>query len=118
MKTLITTFAALTFAAALCATSASAADTKTPQQQKFGDCAKAAHDKGLKGDEYKTYMSTCSKADATPAAAPAKPMTQQEKMTACNADAGNQHLTGDARKTFMSSCLKGSPAAPAPAATH
>ncbi len=91
MKPIITTFAALTFAAALCATSAFAAETKTPQQQKFGDCATAAHNKGLKGDEYKSYMSTCSKADAAAPAAPAKPMTQQEKMTACNADAGNQH---------------------------
>lgn len=117
MKPVVTMFAALSFAAALCVGSAFAADTKTPtpQQQKFGACAKEAHAKGLKGDEYKTYMSTCSKADApaptavaaTPAAAPAKPMTQQEKMKACNADAGEKHLAGDERKKFMSSCLSG-----------
>ncbi len=116
MKSVITIFAALTFAAALCAGSAFGADTKTPtpQQQKFGACAKDAHAKGLKGDEYKNYMSTCAKADSTPAAAPttpaapAKPMTQQEKMKACNADPKAKTLTGDDRKKFMSTCLSGS----------
>ena len=110
MKSVATLFAALTFAVALCAGPAIAADTKaqTPQQQKFGACAKAAHDKGLKGDEYKAYMSTCAKADAP---APAKPMTQQEKMTACNADAKTKALAGDDRKKFMSTCLSGPAAA-------
>ncbi len=116
-------FAAIAFALALCAGSATAADTKAPtaQQSKFGACAKDAHAKGLKGDEYKSYMSTCAKAGsagptaAAAPAAPAKPMTQQEKMKSCNADAGTQHLAGDARKTFMSGCLKGSAA---PAAAH
>jgi hypothetical protein len=117
MKSVVTMFAALTFAAALCAGSAFADDTKTPtpQQQKFGACAKDAHAKGLKGDEYKSYMSTCAKADApAPAAAPAapaKPMTQQEKMKACNADPKAKTLTGDDRKKFMSSCLSGPAAA-------
>ena len=115
MKSVITTFAALTFAAALCASSAFAADAKTPtpQQQKLGACAKDAHAKGLKGDEYKSYMSTCAKADSPgpTAAAPAKPLTQQEKMKACNADAGEKHLAGDERKKFMSTCLSGPAAA-------
>lgn len=129
MKSAAPVFTAIAFALALCAGSAAAADTKAPtaQQSKFGACAKDAHAKGLKGDEYKSYMSTCAKAGSTapaaaapavaaaPAAAPAKPMTQQEKMKSCNADAGTQHLAGDARKTFMSTCLKGSAA---PAATH
>ncbi|MGH8121252.1 MAG: PsiF family protein [Rudaea sp.] len=119
MKSTVPVFAAIAFALALCAGSASAADTKAPtaQQSKFGACAKSAHAKGLKGDEYKSYMSTCAKADSAGpvAAAPAKPMTQQEKMKSCNADAGTQHLAGDARKTFMSSCLKGNSTAAAPA---
>jgi hypothetical protein len=126
MKSAVSLLAAVAFAAALCTGSAFAADAKTPtpQQQKFGACAKDAHAKGLKGDEYKAYMSTCAKADsATPAAAapaaavpavaaaPAKPMTQQEKMTACNADAKAKTLTGDDRKKFMSSCLSSDGAA-------
>ena len=112
-------FAAIAFALALCAGSATAADTKAPtaQQSKFGACAKDAHAKGLKGDEYKSYMSTCAKADSTGpvAAAPAKPMTQQEKMKACNADPKAKTLKGDERKTFMCTCLKGDSAAAAAA---
>jgi hypothetical protein len=124
---------ALAFAASLCAGSAFAADAKpdakplTPQQQKFGACAKDAHAKGLKGDEYKAFMSTCAKADsATPATTAATDpnaglktvpanATQQEKMKSCNADAKTKALAGDARKEFMSNCLKGSPAAAAAA---
>ena len=104
MKSVVATFAVLTFAAALCTGSAFAAETKAPtaQQSKMSTCSKSAHDKGLKGDEYKGYMSTCLKADAP--AEPAKPMTQQEKMKACNADAKTKALAGDDRKKFMSSC--------------
>ena len=122
MKSAAPVFAAIAFALALCAGSAAAADMKAPtaQQSKFGACAKDAHAKGLKGDEYKSYMSTCAKADspgpvAAAPAAPAKPMTQQEKMKSCNADAGSKHLAGDDRKKFMSTCLKGDSAAAAAA---
>ena len=110
--------AAMLGASAYAADATPPAKTLTPQQQKMSDCAKDAHAKGLKGDDYKTYMSTCMKADsATPAApaAPAKPMTQQEKMKACNADASSKQLKGDDRKTFMSTCLKGDSATPAAA---
>lgn len=47
------------------------ADKLTPQQQKLSSCAKDAHAKNLKGDEYKSYMSTCSKGNGTAAAADA-----------------------------------------------
>lgn len=115
MKTAASLLTVFAFAA-FCASSALAADTTpTPQQQKFGACAKDAHAKGLKGDDYKSYMSTCAKADsATPAAAtdaaPVK-MTQQEKMKSCNADATAKSLKGDDRKQFMSTCLSDQPAA-------
>jgi hypothetical protein len=115
---------ALIFSAAISAGSAFAADTTpaatktlTPQQQKMKDCNAQAGDK--KGDERKTFMSQCLKADSAPAttppppaaaAAPAKPVSQQQKMKDCNADATAKKLTGDDRKAFMSTCLKGSPA--------
>jgi hypothetical protein len=127
MKTATILFAAFAFAAGSAFAQAPAAPattttTKQPtaQQQKLGDCAKQAHAKGLKGADYKSFMSTCASgsASATPAAAAApaaaaKPMTQQEKMKACNADAKAKTLSGDARKSFMSSCLKGDGAAAA-----
>jgi hypothetical protein len=43
------------------------ADKLTPQQQKLSDCAKDAHAKSLKGDEFKAYMSTCTKGSGTAA---------------------------------------------------
>lgn len=101
----------------------------TAQQSKMGTCSKDAHTKGLKGAEYKSFMSTCLKGSTTAAAAPAAATSpvapppkmsaarqaQQEKMKTCNADAKTKALKGAARKSFMSTCLKGD-AAPAAAA--
>jgi psiF repeat len=89
---------------------AMAQDTKQPsaaqaaQQQKMKDCNAQATAKSLKGDERKTFMSSCLSGTAAP---PAK-MTQQEKMTACNKEATAKSLKGDDRKAFMSTCLSGS----------
>jgi len=132
----------LTFALAATLSGASAfaadkaaADTLTPQQQKMSTCSKDAHTKSLKGDEYKTYMSTCMKGDSAataPAAAAAttdaakpdaaKPAAkntdsqwvatpgstnpQQQKMKTCAADAKAKGLKGTDRRTYMSTCLK------------
>ncbi|HEU4663477.1 MAG TPA: PsiF family protein [Dokdonella sp.] len=82
----------------------------TPQQERFGACAKEAKAKGLKGAEYKSFMSTCSKGDTAAAAAP---MTQQEKMTACNADAKAKGLKGKDYTDFRNNCLKNHPDAAA-----
>jgi len=117
---------------------APAAKTPTPQQQKTSDCAKDAHAKGLKGNDYKAFMSTCMKADsaatgtsastanssksdakwvAAPAPNSASTSTtgnsQQEKMRKCSADASAKNLKGDERKAFMSTCLKGDSGTPA-----
>lgn len=117
----------LAFILAAAVGSAFAADTTpakpmTAQQTKMSTCSKDAHTKGLKGAEYKSFMSTCLKggeaaapAAAKPAAAPATAKeTQQEKMKSCNAEAKTKALKGAARKSFMSTCLKGE-AAPAAA---
>lgn len=73
----------------------------TPQQQRMGACNTQAT--GKKGDERKTFMSSCLKGES---ALPAK-QTQQEKMKTCNADASAKTLKGDDRKKYMSTCLKG-----------
>lgn len=99
------------FAGLLLAGSVFAADTGTKapsekqlaQQQKMTDCNKQAAAKSLKGDERKSFMSTCLKGGShsgeslTP---------QQQKMKACNTEAAGKSLKGDERKTFMSTCLK------------
>jgi hypothetical protein len=88
-------------ASAMAAPQAAAKKELTPQQQRMSTCNTQAT--GKKGDERKTFMSSCLKGDA---AAPVK-QTQQQKMTSCNKDASAKSLKGDERKTFMSTCLKG-----------
>ncbi len=64
------TFAlAATLGAASAFAAEKAADTMTPQQQKMSTCSKDAHAKTLKGDAYKTYMSTCMKGTSADTAA-------------------------------------------------
>jgi len=77
-----------------------AAEEKKPtaQQEKMTACNKEAATKNLKGDERKTFMSTCL--SASPAAT-----SQQDRMTTCNKDASGKNLKGDERKAFMSKCL-------------
>jgi hypothetical protein len=88
-------------ASAMAAPQAAAKKELTPQQQRMSTCNTQAT--GKKGDERKTFMSSCLKGDT---AAPAQ-QTQQQKMTSCNKDASAKSLKGDERKTFMSTCLKG-----------
>ena len=88
-------------ASAMAAPQAAAKKELTPQQQRMSTCNTQAT--GKKGDDRKTFMSSCLKGDAP---APAK-QTQQQKMTSCNKDASAKSLKGDDRKTFMSTCLKG-----------
>lgn len=127
MKFAVTSLAFVLAAAVGSAFAADATPAKpmTAQQSKMSTCSKDAHTKGLKGPEYKSFMSTCLKGGEAAAPAAAKPVaaapaatakeTQQAKMKSCNADAKTKALKGAARKTFMSTCLKGD-AAPAAAA--
>ncbi len=125
MKLAVTTLALVLAAAVGSAFAAETAKPMTAQQTKMSTCSKDAHAKGLKGPEYKSFMSTCLKGGEAAAPAAAKPVaaapaptakeTQQEKMKTCNADAKTKALKGAARKTFMSTCLKGDATA-APAA--
>ncbi|MET0618082.1 MAG: PsiF family protein [Luteibacter sp.] len=70
----------------------------TPQQQRMSTCNTQAT--GKKGDERKTFMSSCLKGEQ-----PAR-TSQQDKMKSCNADASAKSLKGDERKSYMSTCLK------------
>lgn len=82
-------------------TAATAQAASNSQQQKMKDCNKQAADKQLKGDDRKTFMSTCLSSAGVS-------MTQQEKMKECNKEASAKSLKGDERKSFMSTCLSGS----------
>ncbi|HSM99582.1 MAG TPA: PsiF family protein [Rudaea sp.] len=126
MKFAVTSLAFVLAAAVGSAFAADATPAKpmTAQQTKMSTCSKDAHAKGLKGPEYKSFMSTCLKggeAAATPTAA-AKPSVavssantpQRQKMKACSTEAKAKGLKGPDRRTFMSTCLKAD-AAPAAA---
>ncbi|HVI55520.1 MAG TPA: PsiF family protein [Luteibacter sp.] len=91
----------LAFSASAIAAPQAAKKELTPQQQRMSTCNTQAT--GKKGDDRKTFMSSCLKGET---AAPAK-QTQQQKMTSCNKDASAKSLKGAERKTFMSGCLKG-----------
>jgi hypothetical protein len=99
--------AALTLALGVAGVQA-AEKTLTPQQQRMSDCNKQAT--GKKGDERKSFMSTCLKGESS---GEVHTQTQQEKMKSCNADAKTKSLKGDERKSFMSTCLSGPAAHPA-----
>lgn len=69
------------------------------QQQRMKDCNAQAD--GKKGDERKSFMSSCL-SGKTPAATKSTP---QQRMKDCNGKAEGKK--GDERKAFMSACLKG-----------
>jgi hypothetical protein len=96
----------MTFAAALALllTQAPLAQTTNSQQDKMKSCNAEASSKSLKGDERKSFMSTCLSHEAPAATG----NSQQEKMKSCNAEANTKSLKGDARKSFMSTCLSAS----------
>ena len=65
------------------------------QQQLMGTCNAEAKTKELKGDDRKSFMSSCLSDGRK---------RQQERMKSCNVDATGKK--GDERKAFMSECLK------------
>ena len=95
----------VTLATSLLFMTAANAAEKTPQQQRMTTCNQQATAKALKGDERKSFMSSCLKGGS--AQSDGKSLTpQQQKMRECNATATQQSLKGDDRKKFMSACLK------------
>jgi hypothetical protein len=103
----------------LVAGSTAGADEKkehsTPQAQRMTECNAQARDRHLSGDERRTFMSDCLKAqpaaarsDKTAKSRPAdgEPGGQGGKMKACNQEAAGKNLHGDERRQFMSQCLK------------
>src|SRR5262245_22614897 len=83
-------------------------EAQKKQQERMSACNKRASDRGLKGDERKTFMSSCLKdAPQTTSKASPKQKAQQDKMGDCNKQANLKNMKGEDRKRFMSSCLSG-----------
>jgi hypothetical protein len=92
------------------------------QQNRMADCNKQATDK--KGDDRKTFMSSCLSGKAATdvkaevakvevAKVEEKAANPKQRMKDCNVQATGKK--GDERKAFMSSCLSNKPAADAKA---
>lgn len=75
------------------------------QQQRMKDCAGKAGER--KGDERRTFMSSCLKGGDTAQAGEKsdKRTAQQGKMKSCNKEAGDKKMKGEDRKSFMKDCL-------------
>lgn len=102
MKQLITALALAVAAAGVFAAdptppAAAASKPLTKSQQKMSDCASA--NKGKTGDDYKSGVKTCMKAENNP-------LTQQQKMSACAK--ANKGKKGDEYKAGVKSCLAAS----------
>ena len=96
MKKWLALLAAAGCALSLAAHAADApAKAPTAQQQKMTTCNAEAKTKELKGDDRKSFMSSCLSDGRK---------RQQERMKSCNVDATGKK--GDERKAFMSECLK------------
>ena len=94
----------ITVAALTAMNYAQAQDPKlTAQQEKMRTCNHTASERNLKGDERRSFMSECLRADRGE-----KLTVQQQKMQSCNKEASSKDLKGDKRRDFMSDCLKAS----------
>jgi psiF repeat-containing protein len=78
-------------------------EAQKKQQERMAACNKQAGQKNLKGDERKTFMSSCLKGQG--AGPSAKQKAQQDKMGDCNKQANLKNMKGEDRKRFMSTCL-------------
>jgi hypothetical protein len=99
MSTITTAVRAALLAALFAAASATAADgdrpAQKPQAQKMSACSTQAKDKGLRGDERKSFMSQCLRTKRS-----------QTAMQECAAFAKDKGMRGDDRKGYMRDCLK------------
>lgn len=70
----------------------------SPQTEKMSSCMKEAHEKGLKGEEFKKFRSECLSAKDVST-------SQQDKMRSCMHEAKEKGLKGEEFKKFRSECL-------------
>lgn len=85
-----------------------APQSDTSQKDRAKKCEETAKNRGLKGDEKATYVSSClaAKDTASSSAASMSPQEQQkaDKAKACEQQADQQSLKGKDRKSFLKTC--------------
>ena len=86
-------------------TQTNASQSDTSQKDKAKKCEETAKNRGLKGDERATYISSCMAAKDT-AGATMSPQQQQnaDKAKSCEQQADQQGLKGKDRRSFLKTC--------------
>lgn len=86
----------------------SAFQADTSQRDKAKKCEETAKNRGLKGDERATFVSSClaAKDTASSASSNMSPQEQQkvDKAKSCEQQAEQQGLKGKDRRTFLKTC--------------
>lgn len=84
---------------------ANAFQSDTSQKDRAKKCEQTAKNRGLKGDERATFISSCMAAKDT-ASASMSPEQQQkaDKAKSCEQQADQQGLKGKDRRTFLKTC--------------
>ena len=92
----------------LCLPLRAAPQSDTSQKDKAKKCEETAKNRGLKGDEKATFVSSCMAAKDTASSATSNmsPQEQQkaDKAKACEQQADQQSLKGKDRKSFLKTC--------------
>jgi psiF repeat len=84
------------------ATGAAAPSQGSSAQDKAKACNSAADNKGLKGDERKTFIQDCLNKAGNEQL---NGMSQRDKMNTCKNLADKKNLTGADRKSFLKDCM-------------
>ena len=77
--------------------------TSASQQDKMKACNDLADKKGLKGDDRKNFLQSCT--GKTTNVQPLNNVSQRDKMNACKNLADRKNLQGEDRRSFLKDCM-------------
>jgi hypothetical protein len=75
----------------------------TSQQDKMKACNDLADKKGLKGDDRRNFLQSCT--GKTTNVQPLNNVSQRDKMNACKNLADRKNLQGEDRRSFIKDCM-------------
>ena len=76
----------------------------TSQQDKMKACNDLADKKGLKGDDRRNFLQSCT-GKTTTNVQPLNDASQRDKMNACKNLADRKNLKGEDRRSFIKDCM-------------
>jgi hypothetical protein len=99
---------ALTVLSAAILLASSAFAIAGPQQERMKSCNAEAKEKALKGDDRRSFMSSClsSGSAAKPTLTADEAGALKERKKQCRTEATDKALKGEERKSFIADCVK------------